>query len=643
MECIAKLSLITVTVCCLLVGVAGQYINLAQEYRFNVSQSSTYVFENYAFTGNAENAVDDNTDQNVANGHCSHTNYDSDAAWWWIEFWDWVHIDRIIIYHRNDDRIAMERFINSTIYISDGDRPCSGDLVYTQTSDPTATSPWQDVLDITVDASGKYLSVCREMGYVQLCEIVIMGCPHGSYGNQCNLTCEQCESDTCSLSNGTCPGLCKDQYMGPKCDKPCSICKYSHCYKNGCRVGCVVGTHGDYCDLPCPPNCQDGTCDQSTGHCSGCTVGFWGDDCQLTCSVNCNSAECGQTDGQCSEGCKPGYYKSKCDGRCGQCVGDSCQYDTGACHGDCHDGYWGSICNNSCPENCGDQRCSKNAGTCDGECRSGYWGVYCNKTCPISCKETECIKGTGACVSCPIGHWGQHCNTTCPAHCVEFTCDISDGSCVDGCTDGYRGNKCAEVCEAGSYGPNCSSLCGYCEGGNQNCHHTHGACLQGCTPPFIGHRCLATAPETNDKSEDDTSTFIGIGLGVGLAACFLGSLVTGLVCYRMRKRRSGQESTTGSVFVVGGSPDTVVGGSPDIVVGGRPDTVVGGRPNTMVGGRPNTVVGGRPITVVGCKPDTVVSDTNTYLDLVDDRRDDNVYEELQNISDGGMGEYYNVT
>ncbi|KAL5022721.1 hypothetical protein ScPMuIL_001876 [Solemya velum] len=517
MKCIAKLSLTTITVCCLLVGVAGQYINLAQEYRSDVKQSSTYVPDDKAYTGDAENAVDGNTDQTVANGHCSHTTHD-DLAWWWIGFTGKVHIDRIIIYHRNELESSLERFIGSRIYTSDERKACRNNLVYTQTSNPTATYPWQDVFNISVGASGVSLSVCQSKGFVQLCEVLIMGCPYDKYGNQCNLTCGQCDQATCSLSDGTCPGWCKGQYMGPKCDKPCSVCKYSDCNKDGCRYGCVDGKHGDYCDLPCPTNCKDGTCGQYTGHCSGCTVGHWGDDCQQNCSVNCNSAACGQSDGQCTDGCKLGYYKSKCDGRCGHCVNGSCQQDTGVCDGNCLGGYWGSNCNNSCPENCGDQTCSKNTGTCDGECRRGYWGVYCNKTCSISCKESVCIKDTGACVSCPIGRWGQQCNTTCPAHCVESTCDISNGSCVNGCTDGYRGNNCAEECIDGYYGTNCTGQCGNCADGNQTCHHTNGTCLLGCTRPFIGHLCLGTAPDTAEQTN-------GAGVGAAVGGSLAGVMV----------------------------------------------------------------------------------------------------------------------
>ncbi|KAL5022460.1 hypothetical protein ScPMuIL_001615 [Solemya velum] len=323
-------------------------VDLAQGYRLDVSQSSTHVPSNKVYTGDAENAVDGNTDQTMAHGHCSHTDYNN-PAWWRIQFTEKVHIDRIIIYHRNEFGNVLRRFNNSKVYITDDRSACSGDLVYTQTNDPT--DPWQDVFNISVYASGEYLSVCRRNGYVQLCEVLIMGCPYDKYGNQCNLTCGHCDQGTCSLSGGTCPGRCGYQYMGPKCDKPCSVCKSSNCYKDGCRYGCVAGKHGDYCDLPCPTNCKDGTCDQSTGHCGGCTVGHWGDDCQQTCSVNCNSTSCGKTDGQCNE-CEAGRYGPNCASVCGNCEGgnQTCHHTDGACPQGCTRPFIGYLCIATAPE-----------------------------------------------------------------------------------------------------------------------------------------------------------------------------------------------------------------------------------------------------------------------------------------------------
>ncbi|KAL5022623.1 hypothetical protein ScPMuIL_001778 [Solemya velum] len=549
------------------VAAGEEYLNLAQKYRKRVSQSSTYSPSDYGYTCYATHAVDGDTDQNVAHSHCSHTRYGAEA-WWRIEFMGRVHIDRIVIYHRNENQDALRRFYNSRVFVSDING-CSGDQVYRQKEFPST-----DIFNITTDAVGRYLSVCRNYGFVQLCEVEIFGCPNDRYGNQCNLTCGNCIGDTCSLSDGTCPGGCKYRYMGPMCDKPCDDgCTYSRCKKDGCEFGCVLGKHGTYCDLPCPTqckngtcnrhdgscleckknmfwnpncsaecsatcldgvcaqddgacstgcesgywglqcnrtcplNCEDGACDRSNGHCSNCTVGHWGNNCEK-CSPNCLNSVCGQTEGRCTAGCRPGYYNSTCDKRCGHCVGNSCQRDNGVCDGGCRAGYWGSLCDVNCPVHCA-VSCMQHTGVCDGDCRVGYWGDRCGDTCPDNCADSKCNRA-GACISCLRGHWGQDCVLLCPPNCIDSTCDLSTGRCADGCIDGYQGQKCDDECDNGRYGSDCSGRCGSCQGGDNNCHHTNGTCLLGCIGKFVGHSC-----QNKEQAEDRVTLAVALSV-VGL-------------------------------------------------------------------------------------------------------------------------------
>jgi len=67
---------------------------------------------------------------------------------------------------------VLKRFQGSKVYISEtGD--CDGNLVYTQTADPT--KPWQDIFDIPVKADGTYVVICSKPEYMLLCEIQVIG------------------------------------------------------------------------------------------------------------------------------------------------------------------------------------------------------------------------------------------------------------------------------------------------------------------------------------------------------------------------------------------------------------------------------------------------------------------------------------
>ncbi|KAL5021667.1 hypothetical protein ScPMuIL_000822 [Solemya velum] len=82
--------------CCVHSLVTGEYVNLGLVYRRSVTQSST--LNDYR----ARNAVDNNTDQRVGQGSCSHTRANQSPAWWRIQFTGSVHIDQIRIYHRDE-------------------------------------------------------------------------------------------------------------------------------------------------------------------------------------------------------------------------------------------------------------------------------------------------------------------------------------------------------------------------------------------------------------------------------------------------------------------------------------------------------------------------------------------------------------
>ncbi|KAL5021679.1 hypothetical protein ScPMuIL_000834 [Solemya velum] len=530
--------------------------DLAQGYRQSVVQSSTYL--DSRFTTVAGNAVDGNTDQDLeGSSSCSHTAGSPLPAWWRIEFNGSVHIDRIIIYHRSDG--SLFRFQHSSVHLS---ADCTSNTVYTQ---PDIDPPL--VQTIEVDGVGKYVTVCNKMNILHMCEVLLMGCPYSKYGDQCNFLCGHCDGVWCSLSDGACPGECKDQYMGPKCDKTCSDgCTDSSCNKNGCTRGCVPGKHGDYCDQTCPPNCKNNLCRQSGGYCTkGCTVGHWGDDCQNECPANCNNSVCGQSDRKCTAGCVFGKHGDYCDQTCPpNCKNNLCRQSDGFCTEGCDVGHSGDNCQNECPANCKNSVCGQIDRKCTDGCVTGKHGDYCDQTCPPNCKNNICGQNDGFCTEgCAVGHCGDVCQNECPTNCKSSACGQSDRKCTAGCVLGKRGDYCDQPCP-----PNCKkNICGqsdgFCTEGcmagywtgtcqmncSTNCIESicsilTGSCVKGCRDGYRGQDC-------NDEKEVDAIheepdmvvTGIGIGLGSGILGAVV-ALVTVYVCQCLRTGVSQRREVT---------------------------------------------------------------------------------------------------
>ncbi|KAL5021290.1 hypothetical protein ScPMuIL_000445 [Solemya velum] len=421
----------------------------------------------------------------------------------------------------------LKRFKHSRVYVSDSATECSGQLVYTQETDPTASDPWQYVFNISVNAVGEYLSVCQDAypyrngdytntSRVVLCEVIITGCPYGKYGDQCGLTCGHCDQVTCSLSTGTCLGECEDQYMGPMCDKPCGEgCIGSSCYKNGtCTRGCVDGRHGDQCNAMCPENCKNNKCAQDNGVCNGCNTGKHGQFCELQCPTNCEGGACSQTEGTCVGMCVGGFWGDWCNVTCPvNCTGGVCNKSRGHCDAGCLLGHWGDECRHECSSGCKDSVCDQTDGHCTAGCTEEFYGSTCTQRCG-HCADNVCDRDTGICGGvCKEGYWGANCDHDCPINCLNSTCTMN-GLCDVGCKDGYRGQTCTDECEDGRYGTNCSSQCGKCRGGDGNCAHVDGTCLLGCSESYHGDSCHLVAESV---TQDDVTVPV-VGGVVGALA-----------------------------------------------------------------------------------------------------------------------------
>ncbi|XP_048773007.2 receptor-type tyrosine-protein phosphatase T-like isoform X2 [Ostrea edulis] len=124
-------------------------------------------------------------------------------------------------------------------------------------------------------------------------------------------------------------------------------------------LGCPRGWYGSSCQLSCPVNCNEGTCDPETGRCyRGCKSGYTGD--------------------LCNENCPMGYHGADCRTRCGACgLGMPCDPRNGQCPNGCRSGYRTPYCNQTCPW--------------------GYFGVSCSQRCKRCPQNRTCDVMDGKC------------------------------------------------------------------------------------------------------------------------------------------------------------------------------------------------------------------------------------------------------
>ncbi|KAL5005752.1 hypothetical protein ScPMuIL_016910 [Solemya velum] len=308
-------------------------------------------------------------------------------------------------------------------------------------------------------------------GYAKFCDsgsANCFRCDVGRYGPDCSLECsDKCDPmHGCAAASGHC-FRCKAGYYGPLCASRCSpSCRLTigyyvdnSCYQatGDCEVcawkwtgnkcsckgrcshtgsclctECAVGFYGDSCSKPCSVHCSQG-CDRKTGYCESCKPGWFGASCGYKCPEYCYASVCDRTSGDCS-GCMAGWSGARC----------TCQ---GSCDSDmphCYPGYYGSVCDKRCPYNCGTEGCDR-SGVCRG-CIQNYYQDQCDRKCG-DC--LTCDQQTGKCLSCHPGHFGHQCEAHCSTRCLanvdgDVQCDFNTGHCLEGCLEGYIGDKCQD-------------------------------------------------------------------------------------------------------------------------------------------------------------------------------------------------------
>lgn len=150
-------------------------------------------------------------------------------------------------------------------------------------------------------------------------------------------------------------------------------------------------------------------------------------------------------------------------------------------------------------------------GNCTNICDPGTYGFLCGSRCSRHCVDGECHHKNGTCLQgctsgwkgdkcaepdCPPDKYGLNCSMACSPHCLIGECDSEDGTCF--CERGW-GKKdstskevlCNTPCEPGFYGFQCNDKCGDCLEGT-TCLPGNGTCPEGCNEPgflIFSDRC----------------------------------------------------------------------------------------------------------------------------------------------------------
>ncbi|XP_021354743.1 cell death abnormality protein 1-like [Mizuhopecten yessoensis] len=292
----------------------------------------------------ADKAIDNCINQTISGTPphcCAHTaDKNHKQAWWRVDLGQRRTIQYITIYYRNNSR---PRFGGYSLSVSNSTDNIQDILCYQDNSskkeevdlNPTHLCPYvaRYVTVYNNRESPKRHDWYSDYPILELCEVQVLGCQIGSYGNHsCNDTCpESCYGGNCNAITGSC-FYCFPGMFGVFCEQHCSANCNNTCEKeSGHCIGCKPGQKGDLCNAKCSPNCV--ICDQTSDQCFVCVNGKYGDDCEQDCSNNCKNRSCMKENGYCL---------------------------------DCVNGKYGDMCGQDCSDNCKDHSCMKNNGSCLG-------------------------------------------------------------------------------------------------------------------------------------------------------------------------------------------------------------------------------------------------------------------------------------
>ncbi|XP_052059438.1 receptor-type tyrosine-protein phosphatase alpha-like isoform X4 [Mytilus californianus] len=88
---------------------------------------------------------------------------------------------------------------------------------------------------------------------------------------------------------------------------------------------------------------------------------------------------------------------------------------------------------------------------------------------------------------CSYGKYGDSCQLLCPENCIG-PCDLKTGNCLSGCSVGWLGEKCDTACGVDKFGGQCLRDCSAnCLA--SPCDHKTGQCNSGCMNGWEGFNC----------------------------------------------------------------------------------------------------------------------------------------------------------
>ncbi|CAI9733295.1 receptor-type tyrosine-protein phosphatase T-like isoform X8 [Octopus vulgaris] len=431
------------------------YVNIARGQTTN--QTSTYgikgttVFhngtcENMNISMASDKAVDGNFDPGITHKSCASTDWEKDP-YWQVMFDKPYTISQLRIYNRmgnNRRRLrGFKVYVGSSLCFQSRGYEYNEDVIHVKCRNPlTANS-----VRISLNGDGRMLT---------LCEVEVLQCVPGFYGDMCKKRCEHCEGSKCDQVTGRCEEGCIIGYYVPL--------RYQKCKE------CSSGYFGRNCTKKC--HCH-ATCNHINGSCSGlCEAGYTGYNCQEECEV--------------------GRFGRNCKRTCHCIDNESCNRVNGSCEGGCSDGYLGFDCQEECPNGSFGHGCKEDChcslpcnhanGSCPGDCDAGYNGSRCQEEC-----EGD--------------KFGVNCKDIC--HCVDNeNCDRRNGTCPDGCAAGYEGDNCQQECSNDRFGLGCNVLCRCSE----TCNNINGSCPGTCDEGYHGFNCQ------KEKSAQSTLVFVLVPL-----------------------------------------------------------------------------------------------------------------------------------
>ncbi|XP_065938709.1 receptor-type tyrosine-protein phosphatase alpha isoform X2 [Magallana gigas] len=220
----------------------------------------------------ASRAVDGNTDQDIS--RCFHSDVRSDIteAWLRIDLGEVYSVKSVKFWYRRD-RTAT-RLRGHSLRVSNDTNVPPESSCYTDPGNVTLPTIIEEDCKRTTryvwiyqtNKSGDEGDVCP---ILEICEVQVLGCEVGYYGENCSRTCDHCKNNaTCEVESGECDKFgCATGYIKTSPSETCERCKPDW-YGEGCKLMCGHCLGSEPChhvNGSCPRGCQD---DYITDRCS---------------------------------------------------------------------------------------------------------------------------------------------------------------------------------------------------------------------------------------------------------------------------------------------------------------------------------------------------------------------------------------